>query len=205
MHVNRLARGRTRRFAASGCRFHSIGQAMAIIVRCGECGARLKFRDDALGKRAKCAKCGRIVEIRPDSDSRQPVVPDGAEFLDEFAEVATAAAASNNSQGTFRPNPQPRPAGPDEAREPRTVEEPSDERVVLGVRMRRAPYRPDRAARADRRGFTSQPGRTALSLCRPADRDRDVSYLKDSRRPLHDWCFSSGLSSRDDATMNCAA
>lgn len=108
---------------------------MAIIVRCGECGARLKFRDDALGKRAKCPKCQRIVEIRPDSDSRQPVEPDPATFPDEFAEVATAVR-SKNSQGTFRPNPQPRSAVPDEAREPRPVEEPSDERVVLGVRMR---------------------------------------------------------------------
>ena len=108
---------------------------MAIIVRCGECGSRLKFRDDALGKRAKCAKCRRIVEIRPDSDVRQAVAPAAADFPDEFAEVATVAT-SKNSQRTFRPNPQPKSPDPVEAREPRTVEEPTDQRVVLGVRMR---------------------------------------------------------------------
>jgi len=108
---------------------------MAILVRCCECGARLKFRDDALGKRAKCTKCRRLVEIRPDSDLPQPVDPAAADFPDEFAEVATVAG-SKNSQRTFRPNPQPRSADPVEARESRTVEEPSDERVVLGVSMR---------------------------------------------------------------------
>jgi hypothetical protein len=38
---------------------------MSIIVRCAGCGASLKCRDEALGKRAKCPKCGQVVQIRP--------------------------------------------------------------------------------------------------------------------------------------------
>jgi len=107
---------------------------MAIVVRC-DCGAVLKFRDDALGKRARCTKCRGIVEIRPESQSRQAREAADTEFRDEFAEVASVAASRNNKR-TFRPNPSPAAVVPVESRESKTVEEPSDQRVLLGVRLR---------------------------------------------------------------------
>jgi len=108
---------------------------MVILVRCGECGARLKFRDDALGKRAKCAKCEAIVEIRPETNSRPSARADRAKSTEEFADSASVARSSS-SQRTFRPNPQPRTNEPVEAREPRKVEDYSDGQFLLGVRMR---------------------------------------------------------------------
>jgi hypothetical protein len=108
---------------------------MAIVVRCGECGASLRFRDDALGKRAKCSQCRGVVEIRPESPSLKARESADTDFGDDFAEVATGAASKNNKR-TFRPNPSPTAAVPVESKKPKTVEEPSDERIVLGVRLR---------------------------------------------------------------------
>ncbi|HEV8001306.1 MAG TPA: hypothetical protein VGP63_15570 [Planctomycetaceae bacterium] len=108
---------------------------MAIVVRCGDCGAMLKFRDDALGKRAKCTQCRRVVEIRPESQSRQAQESGDTEFREEFAEIAPVAVSRNNKR-TFRPNPSPAAAVPVESRESKPVEEPSDQRIVLGVRLR---------------------------------------------------------------------
>ncbi len=44
---------------------------MPIVVHCSHCGAVLKFRDDALGKKAKCTKCKNVVSIAP-SDAGSP-------------------------------------------------------------------------------------------------------------------------------------
>ena len=36
---------------------------MAIIVRCSDCGASLRFLDEAQGKTTKCKKCGCVLRI----------------------------------------------------------------------------------------------------------------------------------------------
>ena len=55
---------------------------MSIVVRCPECGALLKFRGEALGKRAKCTKCNSIVQIVPASESRKGDADEAAVFRD---------------------------------------------------------------------------------------------------------------------------
>ncbi len=105
---------------------------MAIDVRCGECGASLRFRDDALGKRAKCTKCRAVVEIRPD---RQASESDRTEPRDEFAEVA-AVAVSRNSKRTFRPTPHSESAAASVRQAPKPVAVASDGQTLLGVRLR---------------------------------------------------------------------
>src|ERR1700726_3352837 len=105
---------------------------MAIVVRCSDCGALLKFRDDALGKRAKCTKCGRVVEIRPESELRQAEENGDTDFLDNLAEASTAAA-SPGERRAFKPSPQPESAA---TSEPKPVKDHADEQILLGVRLR---------------------------------------------------------------------
>ncbi|HEV3303802.1 MAG TPA: hypothetical protein VG055_29380 [Planctomycetaceae bacterium] len=105
---------------------------MAIVVRCSDCGALLKFRDDALGKRAKCTKCRRVVEIRPESEPRQARENDDAGFLDNLAEVSTRVP-SPGERCAFKPSPQPESAA---TSEPKAVKGLADEEILLGVRLR---------------------------------------------------------------------
>jgi hypothetical protein len=92
----------------------------------------LKFRDDALGKRAKCTKCRRVVEIRPESEPRQARENDDAGFLDNLAEVSTRVP-SPGERCAFKPSPQPESAA---TSEPKAVKGLSDEENLLGVRLR---------------------------------------------------------------------
>ena len=104
---------------------------MAIVVRCSDCGALLKFRDDALGKRAKCTKCGRVVEIRPDGEPSQARERDDADFLDDLSEASTRAASSGKRRAV-RANSQAESAA---TSEPKPVKDRADEQVLLGVRL----------------------------------------------------------------------
>jgi hypothetical protein len=103
---------------------------MPIVVRCSDCGALLKFRDDALGKRAKCTKCKGVVHVLPSSESRKGDENDDAAFLDNLTDAVTAAA----SQGKRRParlNPQPESAA---TIGPTSVEDLGDARMLLKAR-----------------------------------------------------------------------
>jgi hypothetical protein len=104
---------------------------MAIVVRCNDCGALLKFRDDALGKRAKCTKCRRVVEIRPESESRLAHESEDADVFDNLAEASTAAA-SPGERRAFKPSPQLESAA---TSEPKPVNDRPDEQILLGVRL----------------------------------------------------------------------
>ncbi len=104
---------------------------MTIIVRCSDCGASLKFRDDALGKRAKCTKCGRVVEIRPDGEAAPAHERDDAEFLGNLAEVSTRAA-SPGKRRAVKSDPQPESAL---VSEPKPVKDKADDQILLGVRL----------------------------------------------------------------------
>jgi len=104
---------------------------MAIVVRCTDCGAKLKFRDDALGKKAKCTKCGRVVEVRPEGEPRQARENEDAGFLDNHAE-APILAASPGKRRAFKPSPQPESAA---TSEPKSVKDRADEQILLGVRL----------------------------------------------------------------------
>ena len=105
---------------------------MAIVVRCSECGALLKFRDDALGKRAKCTKCRRIVEIRPDGEPSPAHENDNAGFLGDLPEASTSVASPGKRRGV-EANPQAESA---ETNEPKPVKNRADEQILLGVRLR---------------------------------------------------------------------
>jgi hypothetical protein len=77
---------------------------MSIVVHCSHCGAVLKFRDDALGKKAKCTKCKTVVTIAP---AREPVkrADDGeAGFLNGLKDAATVAP-SQGRRPAARPDP----------------------------------------------------------------------------------------------------
>jgi hypothetical protein len=104
---------------------------MAIVVRCSDCGALLKFRDDALGKRAKCTKCRRVVEIRPEGEPRQARENDDADVFDNLAE-ASPAAASPGERRAFKPSPQPESAA---TSEPKSVKYSAGDQILLGVRL----------------------------------------------------------------------
>jgi hypothetical protein len=67
---------------------------MSIVVRCSDCGALLKFRDDALGKRARCTKCRGVVQVVPGGESRKSDGDDGEAFLNNLADAAVTASQS---------------------------------------------------------------------------------------------------------------
>jgi hypothetical protein len=76
---------------------HLIGPTMAIVTRCDECGALLKCRDAALGKKVKCTRCRGIVEVIPISKT-----PAGAtEDEGAFASNLSAAVASGAREQVF--------------------------------------------------------------------------------------------------------
>jgi hypothetical protein len=79
---------------------------MAIVVRCDECGALLKCRDAALGKKVKCTRCRGIVEVIPISKAPAGVADDdeGA-----FASSLSVAAASSIAGGQVFPVTRDRP------------------------------------------------------------------------------------------------
>src|SRR4051812_12175675 len=105
---------------------------MPIVVRCSECGALLKFRDEALGKRAKCTKCRAVVQVLPKGDSHQGHENDDAGILDNRAD-ATATAASQSKRRAVRPTFQP--ASVATTRSP-AVKDRADERVLVGANLR---------------------------------------------------------------------
>jgi hypothetical protein len=100
---------------------------MPIVVRCPDCGALLKFRDDALGKRAKCTKCQSVVQVQPSDESRTGDENDDAAFLNNLTDAVTTAASQSRRQ-PVRPIPQPEPAA---TIEPTSVEDLGDETMLL--------------------------------------------------------------------------
>jgi len=97
---------------------------MSIVVRCRECGALLKFRDDALGKRAKCAKCGRVLAIRSDDERPSPAEDAEVGFGNALAKSTWRRAVRTNDR-------QPAPATASKSGKDR-----SGAQVLLGVRLR---------------------------------------------------------------------
>lgn len=56
---------------------------MPVQIACGECGARLKVKEDMAGKRVRCPKCGDAVRVpKPESDDT---------FLDELVAAERSA------------------------------------------------------------------------------------------------------------------
>jgi DNA-directed RNA polymerase subunit RPC12/RpoP len=104
---------------------------MAIVVRCSDCGTQLKFRDDALGKKAKCTKCGRVVEIRPDGEPPEAHENNNAVFFDDLPEASTRVA-SPGKRREVKANPQSESAA---TSEPKPVKDRADEQILLGVRL----------------------------------------------------------------------
>jgi hypothetical protein len=108
---------------------------MPIVVRCSDCGALLKFRDDALGKKAKCTKCKSVVQVRPNGESRhggEGEKNDDSDFLNNLSD-AVATAASQSKRHFVKPNPQPESVP---TTGPTHVKAPADARTLLGARPR---------------------------------------------------------------------
>jgi hypothetical protein len=86
----------------------------------------LKFRDDALGKRAKCTTCGRVVEIRPDGEPPE-AHENNAVFFDDFPDASTRLASPGKRRAVE--------ANLQATSEPKPVKDRADEQVLLGVRL----------------------------------------------------------------------
>lgn len=59
-------------------------------LRC-ECGAKYRFPESAIGKRAKCKKCGTIIVLEGEDEGPIPIADDG--YMDEMAAAAKRAPA----------------------------------------------------------------------------------------------------------------
>jgi hypothetical protein len=97
---------------------------MSIVVHCSHCGAVLKFRDDALGKKAKCTKCNTVVSIAPAREPVKRADDDEAGFLNGLEDTGIPAE-SKRERPAAKSNPH---AEPPETTEPAPVED-----VVAGV------------------------------------------------------------------------
>jgi hypothetical protein len=98
---------------------------MTIVVRC-DCGATLKFRDDALGKRGRCTQCQAVVEVRPERRPREEAVD----------QEAGAAGRTDGGAAVRSRRPAKRAAGAEAVvDEPVSFAGRADVRSVLGVRL----------------------------------------------------------------------
>jgi DNA-directed RNA polymerase subunit RPC12/RpoP len=82
---------------------------MAMIsLQCGQCGAKLRAKDDAIGKKAKCPKCGAILSLRRPTDSSQECketgpVPLGDGQLFDMPESPPGLPVKERKDGTESP------------------------------------------------------------------------------------------------------
>jgi hypothetical protein len=81
---------------------------MAIVTRCPECGALLKCRDAALGKKVKCTRCRGIVEVVPIAKTPAGRAGDAGEGA--FFNSLNAAVATNAAHEQLFPVSRDRPA-----------------------------------------------------------------------------------------------
>ena len=87
---------------------------MPIVVRCSDCGALLRFRDDALGKKARCTKCKGIVQVVPAGEPRKSDGDDGETFFNNLADAAVTASQSELYSVSRGPHTEPtETTGPD--------------------------------------------------------------------------------------------
>ena len=70
---------------------------MAIVVRCDECGALLKCRDAALGKKVKCTRCRGIVVKKVKCTRCRGIV--------EVIPISQTPAGATDDEGAFASNP----------------------------------------------------------------------------------------------------
>ena len=59
-----------------------------------QCGAKYRFPESSIGKRAKCKKCGTVFVLEPDDDEGTIPLADDAEVRDEVAVAAEEAKAA---------------------------------------------------------------------------------------------------------------
>jgi hypothetical protein len=64
--------------------------------RC-ECGAKYRFPESAVGKRAKCKKCGTIIVLEGEDEGAIPIADDG--FMDEMAAAAERSKTPSATPG----------------------------------------------------------------------------------------------------------
>ena len=103
---------------------------MPIIVRCNDCGAMLKFHDDALGKKGKCRKCRGVVQVVAASRTRESDGNDDAGFLGSLTDAGAA------SQSEIIPVIRERPAQAPVTTSAISVEDAADDETRLGARPR---------------------------------------------------------------------
>jgi len=92
---------------------------MSILVNCSHCGTTLKFRDDALGKKAKCTKCKSVVTIAPAREAVKGADDDGVGLLNGLEDAKTVAA-SRRERPAAKPAPHAESPG---TTEPASVED----------------------------------------------------------------------------------
>lgn len=78
-----------------------------------ECGAKYRFPDSAIGKRAKCKNCGAIITLKPPEDEGTIPITDDSPFMDEMASAAERAEAASDEPPLVSPAyfPSPDSAG----------------------------------------------------------------------------------------------
>jgi hypothetical protein len=103
---------------------------MPIVVRCHDCGALLKFRDDALGKKAKCSKCSGVMHVLPAGKTRK-TGDDDAVFQDNLA----SAPATPVSKRELGPVSHSRPAASPVETSPMPEEDLALATTRLGARL----------------------------------------------------------------------
>lgn len=103
---------------------------MPIVVRCNDCGALLKFRDDSRPEAAKCKKCGGILRVVSTVNRADEQDDDDSTFRNNLAE----AVASSASQTFLRPGGRSRPAESAAATSPVSVDDAANEQTLLGAR-----------------------------------------------------------------------
>jgi hypothetical protein len=78
---------------------------MAIVVRCDECGALLKCRDAALGKKVKCTRCRGVVEVIPINRAPAEATDDEGAFVSNLSAAVAGGAASGQVFPVTRDRP----------------------------------------------------------------------------------------------------
>ena len=64
-----------------------------------ECGAKYRFPESSIGKRAKCKKCGSVFTLEPEDDQGPIPLADDSEMRDDMAVPAEQAGAATARQG----------------------------------------------------------------------------------------------------------
>lgn len=81
------------------------------------CGAKYRFPDSAMGKKAKCKRCGVVFTLEVDEDGPIPIAKDPPDFGDSplVDKVAAAESRVRSLPASDRPRvsgPSPFPPGP---------------------------------------------------------------------------------------------